>query len=232
MNLKSFFITGTDTEVGKTFVSALLLKAWGKKYRVIGMKPVAAGCLPTLDDAVWQNEDVENLCAASNVHAPRECVNPYLFYPAIAPHIAAAQENVKIQLDKIDQAFQQLKECAEIILVEGAGGLLVPINPRETMADIPARLNIPIILVVGICLGCINHALLTSEVIKNRGLKLAGWIANQVDPELIEYPEIVATLKAQLNDIPCIAEIPFVSEPNTEKEEEIILTLEKSLAFF
>lgn len=229
MSSKGFFVTGTDTEVGKTFVSTLLLKALGKHHRVIGMKPIAAGCLPTLDDAIWQNEDVENLCAASNVCAPRECVNPYLFYPAIAPHIAAAQENIQIEIEKIARAYDKLKDCAEVILVEGAGGLLVPINQKQTIADLPALLDIPVILVVGICLGCINHALLTTEVMRYRGLKLAGWIANQVEPELIEYPEIVATLKTQLGEETFLGEIPFFAEPNTDKENEVLSALEAQL---
>lgn len=181
---ESVFITGTDTGVGKTYVAVKLMQQYiAQGHKVIGMKPIAAGC--EMIDGIWQNEDVAKLMAASNVQAPREWVNPYCFDEPIAPHIAAAKHGVQIDMAEIQQAYENLKSLADIVVVEGAGGLLVPIDDRCTMADIALALNLPVIMVVSIKLGCLNHALLTVEALKARQIRLSGWVANIIAP--LEY---------------------------------------------
>ncbi len=197
---QAFFITGTDTDVGKTYVACQLMREYvAQGYKVIGMKPVAAGC--DFVDGVWVNDDVLKLEAASNVAAPREWVNPYSFKEAIAPHIAAKSAGVTIKISVIKNAFDELKKLADIVIVEGAGGFLVPLNDTENMADLAAALDIPIILVVGMKLGCINHSLLTIEAIKARNLRLYGWIANKIEPDMAFCNENIATItkKTQMN---------------------------------
>jgi dethiobiotin synthetase len=190
---KAFFITGTDTDVGKTYVACRLIEQYiVQGYKVIGMKPVAAG--EDLVDGEWVNDDVIKLGAASNLAAPRELVNPYSFKEAIAPHIAAEKAGVEIKINVIKNAFEELKKLADIVIVEGAGGFLVPINDKESMADLAAALDVPIILVVGMKLGCINHSLLTVEAIKARNLALHGWVANQIGPKMTSYDENIATI--------------------------------------
>lgn len=178
---ESVFITGTDTGVGKTYVAVKLMQQYiAQGYKVIGMKPIAAGC--EMIDGIWQNEDVAKLMAASNVQAPREWVNPYSFDEPIAPHIAAAKHGVQIDIAKIQQAYGNLQSLADIVVVEGAGGLLVPVDDQCTMADITLALNLPVVMVVSIKLGCLNHALLTVEAIKARQIRLSGWVANIIAP--------------------------------------------------
>lgn len=198
---QAFFITGTDTGIGKTYVACQLIRQYvAQGYRVVGMKPVAAGC--ELVDDQWINEDVRLLTEASNVDAPLHLVNPYCFRAPIAPHIAAEQEQVNIQIEVIVQAYQALAELADIVVVEGAGGLLVPLNAQHTIADLIAHLNIPVIFVVGMRLGCINHALLTLEVMQARGLTIAAWVANPIDKEMLCYQENLLTLQTKLHLIP------------------------------
>jgi dethiobiotin synthetase len=190
----AWFITGTDTEVGKTFVACALLHALrARGLTALGMKPVAAGL-----DADGKNEDVEQLIAASSRQAPRELVCPYVFHAAIAPHIATAEEGRTIELDRIVAAFAQLREQADTVLVEGVGGFCVPLGPQEDTSDLAAALDLPIILVVGMRLGCINHALLTVQSIAARGLKLAGWVANRIDPEMARFEENLAALQERI----------------------------------
>ncbi|MFA6040698.1 MAG: dethiobiotin synthase [Methylophilus sp.] len=194
---QSFFITGTDTEVGKTYIACKLIKHYvALGYKVVGMKPVAAGC--DWVDGAWLNEDVKLLTAASNVQAPTHLVNPYSFKEPIAPHIAAQHEGVTIDLQVIVDAYQQLTQLADIVIVEGAGGLLVPLGDDHTLADLVAQLNIPIILVIGLKLGCINHALLTYEVIQQRQLKLDSWLANPIDSSMLASADNLHTLKHKL----------------------------------
>lgn len=192
---QSYFIVGTDTGVGKTFIASRLIEHFVTQgHQVVGMKPIASGCEKNAEGE-WQNEDVTALSQASNVQAPLNLINPYRFQPAIAPHIAASQARVEMQIPHILQSFHALQKQADMVIVEGAGGFLVPINPQETLADFAVALKLPIILVVGMRLGCINHALLTVEAIKNRGLHLAGWVANQIDPEMPVFRENVATIQ-------------------------------------
>lgn len=211
-NQKSaWFVTGTDTEVGKTFVSCALLHAMRQRgWTALGMKPVAAGF-----DAEGKNEDVEQLIAASSVTAPRELVNPYAFRAAIAPHIAAAEEGRTIELANIVTAFEQLQGLADVVLVEGVGGFCVPLGPGHDAADtadLAAALNLPVILVVGMRLGCISHALLTEQAIVARGLKLVGWIANRIDPAMSRFEENLATLKERIG-APLLGVVPYGTTP-------------------
>jgi dethiobiotin synthetase len=205
----AWFIAGTDTEVGKTFVACALLHALRDRgfARTIGMKPVAAGT-----DAGGRNDDVEALLAASSVQAPRELVNPYLFKPAIAPHIAAQHEQRSIEIEPIATAFATLYEMADALLVEGVGGFCVPLGPGIDTADLAQRLGLPVILVVGMRLGCINHALLSAQAIAARGLKLAGWIANRIDPQMACFDENRQALEQRLA-APLLGVIPARSTP-------------------
>ncbi len=194
---QAFFVTGTDTGVGKTHIACKLIAAYvAQGYKVIGMKPVAAGC--ELVDGVWVNEDVLKLEAASNVQAPRELINPYSFKEAIAPHIAAERAGVEINIEVIQQAFNQLRDIADIVIVEGAGGFLVPLNGTHSMADLAVTLNIPVILVVNMKLGCINHSLLTVEAIQARNLTLHGWVANRLDQNMHALAENEATITQRI----------------------------------
>lgn len=200
---KGFFVVGTDTGVGKTRVSCALLNAFsasGKK--VIGMKPVAAGC----ENGQWM--DVELLVAASNVTALPEQVNPYAFVPPLAPHIAAAQANIEIDLTVIRQAYIELSKNADVVIVEGVGGFLVPLNDQEDGADLTKILGLPVILVVGMRLGCLNHALLTVQAIQAAGLHLAGWVVNCIDPNMMALEENIHTLQQRLG-CPLLGVLPF-----------------------
>ena len=198
-----FFVAGTDTGVGKTLVAATLLRRFGALgLRAAGMKPIAAGC------EQGRNEDVEALLAAGMRGLDRKLVCPYLFEPPIAPHIAAKEAGVRIDLAVIDVAFQQIKTKADVLIVEGVGGFRVPLDEREDAGAIPKRLGLPVILVVGLRLGCLNHALLTQEAIEAEGLELAGWIANRIDPAMARAEENVEALKKRLR-APLLADVPF-----------------------
>ncbi len=209
---RGLFVTGTDTGVGKTLVSCALLHAFAARgLRVIGMKPVAAGAVEA--NGALINDDVEQLCAAGNVSAPREFVNPYCFAAAIAPHLAAADEKKTIEINRLKFHFQQLSTLAEVVIVEGAGGFCVPLNDTESSADLARELALPVLLVVGMRLGCLNHALLTAEAIRARGLPLAGWIANHMDAYMPHARANVAALQSRLN-APLLARIEFASAPD------------------
>ena len=205
---RAYFITGTDTGVGKTLISSALVYGFAQQgLRAVGMKPVAAGCEADKDGQLL-SEDVVSLIAASNVQAPLSLVNPYAFVPPIAPHIAAAQAGVTIDLAEIQQAYQQLQALADVVIVEGVGGFNVPLSPEKDTADLAQLLNLPVVLVVGIRLGCINHALLTAQAIAARGLPLAGWIANQVDPHMSAFDENLDALRERI-DAPCLGVLPW-----------------------
>ena len=207
-----FFVTGTDTGVGKTLVACSLLMAFAARgLRSVGMKPVAAGAEPGARG--WKHEDVERLAAAGNVAAPREHVNPYCFAPPIAPHIAAEQAGAEIGLDRIEQSFRALAALADVVIVEGVGGFRVPLGPAADAAQLAVRLALPVVLVVGMRLGCLNHALLTAEAIAARGLELAGWIANHVDPQMAAADENVRALDERIA-APRLARIACVPAPD------------------
>jgi dethiobiotin synthetase len=201
---QSYFVIGTDTNVGKTYIASALVRHFvAKGKQTVGMKPIASGCEPNQRGELI-NEDVLSLSDASNVKGPLDLVNPYRFLPAIAPHLAAEQAGVVMRLDTIAQAYQDLTALAEVVIVEGAGGFFVPINATETLADLVLQLNIPLILVVGMRLGCINHALLTVEALNRRGLKLAGWIANQIEPDMPMFDENLISLQDRISG-PCLS---------------------------
>lgn len=200
----AFFVTGTDTEIGKTFTASVLLHAFAARgLRTLGMKPVAAGC-----DADGKNEDVEALRAASTVVLPAAQVCPYLFAQPIAPHLAAADERRRIELSAIVARYRALDALTDVLIVEGVGGFRVPFNADEDSADLAVRLQLPVVLVVGMRLGCINHTLLTQEAIAARGLRLVGWVANRIDPHMRKADENVATLRALVR-APLLADVPY-----------------------
>jgi dethiobiotin synthetase len=198
-----FFVTGTDTGVGKTLVACALLHAIAASGRsAVGMKPVAAG----REDGCFH--DVSALIASSSVGAVESLVNPYAFDPPIAPHIAAGLAGVRIDLDAIASAYARLQALAEVVVVEGAGGYMIPLNERETSADLARLLGLPVVLVVGMRLGCLNHALLTRQAIAASGLVCAGWVANCVEADMPRLDENVAAL-AQRLDSPMLGRVPF-----------------------
>lgn len=209
---KSYLVIGTDTDVGKTYVGGALIQQFANAgSKTAGMKPVASGC-ELGQQGIWHGElvngDVLALSNAANVRAELDLINPYRFAPAIAPHIAAAQAGVDISLEVVANAYHALAEMADVLIVEGAGGFLVPLNARQSFADLAVKLDIPIILVVGMRLGCINHALLTVEAIKSRGLTLAGWVANQIDPDMPMFAENLGSLQQHIT-APCLGVVPW-----------------------
>lgn len=200
----AFFVTGTDTEIGKTFVTcALLHRARLAGLRAAGLKPVAAGT-----DPQGHNDDVVAIQAASSLALPPEIVNPYCFSEPVAPHIAAAQSGCTIDFGVITAACHQARQAADWVAVEGVGGFCVPLGVDRDSADLAVRLGLPVILVVGMRLGCINHALLTAEAIACRGLFMAGWVANQIDPGMPRFAENLDTLKSRL-DAPLLGVVPY-----------------------
>lgn len=205
------FVTGTDTGVGKTLVSAGLLHALARHHRrVVGMKPVAAGLVPWGED--WASEDAIALRSASTLAVPPALDNPVLLPDPLSPHIAAARAGVQIDIPAIVASYQALAAQADAVVVEGAGGFLVPLTDTLTGADLAQALALPVVLVVGLRLGCLNHALLTAEAIRARGLALAGWVANRIDPEMDAADENIAYLRARLG-VPLLAEVPYHDLP-------------------
>jgi dethiobiotin synthetase len=179
---RGFFVTGTDTGVGKTCVSLALMRALQSRgLSVAGMKPVASGCQVTASGLL--NEDAQQLRDCSSMELAYPEVNPCRFEPAIAPHLAAEASGERIELPVIEVAYSRLTSRADAVVVEGVGGWLVPVDDRHTMADLAVSLSLPVILVVAVRLGCLNHALLTSHAIQQSGLRLAGWVANRIDPD-------------------------------------------------
>ena len=212
---RGYFITGTDTGVGKTLVACALLHAFAQAgWRVVGMKPVAAGATRSAEGLI--NEDVAELRAASTVDCELERVNPYCFEPAIAPHIAAAKAGVTIDLNHIVRAHALLAAQADRVVVEGAGGFCVPLNRHEDGADLAQVLGLPVILVVGVRLGCLNHAVLTAQAVRARGLQLAGWIANRLDPAMPALHENIAALTERLA-APCLGVVEFMAAPDPRR---------------
>jgi len=208
---KQYFITGTDTGVGKTLVTAAFLKLAAEQgMKTMGLKPVAAGCHVTSDGR--RNEDAEIIARYASAKLSYEQINPVLLESAIAPHIAATQEKKCLSADRIAGYCRGAMTAShDFCLVEGAGGWRVPLNNRETMSELVKLLQLPVILVVGIRLGCLNHALLTSEAILRDGLPIAGWVANIVDANMLAMEENITTLKDTFG-FPMLGQIPFHSE--------------------
>ena len=218
---KTLFVTGTDTEVGKTWCTLALIEYFKNQgLRVAGMKPIASGCRKRLIG--FMNPDAEQILELSGLNVPYNLVNPYAFSPAIAPHIAAQQIGQVIDLTNIITKYQQLAAQADIVIVEGAGGWRVPINATESIKDIALAMKAQVILVVGLRLGCINHALLTAETIINDGCQLAGWIANPLEPKF-DAKASIETISERLEapllaTMPCLAyqEISLLTERLSE----------------
>ena len=200
----AYFLTGTDTEIGKTHIAcALLERARLLGLRATGLKPVAAGI-----EADGENDDVRRIRQASNVALPAQIRNPYRFAPPIAPHLAAAQAGVEIDFAQIAASLGNARQHADFVVVEGAGGFCIPLGPDQTSADLAVALQLPVILVVGLRLGCLNHALLTAEAITRRGLALAGWVGNHLATPMSHAAENMATLRALL-PAPCLGEVTW-----------------------
>ncbi len=211
--MKGLFVTGTDTGCGKTEVScALLRQLRDSGVDAIGMKPVASGARQTA--AGWRNEDAEALITAAGVGVDYPLVNPYVFEPAIAPHLAAQSAGVTIDPAVIQQAFRDLGRGHELVVVEGVGGWRVPLAQGLDVAGLCMSLRLPVVLVVGMRLGCINHALLTAEAIASNGAELIGWVANQVDPAMACFDENLETLRERLQ-APCLGVLPYRSMGET-----------------
>ena len=205
--MRGVFVTGTDTGIGKTRVAVALLRALAAAgVRAAGMKPVSAG----IDAGAQVNSDVAALAAADGIDLPWADRNPYAFVPAIAPHLAARDAGVTIDLEQIASAWTRLAPLAEVVVVEGAGGVLVPLGAQADVLDIARRLRLPVLLVVGVRLGCLNHALLSARVIGERGLRLAGWVANRVDPAMARGDDNVADLVRRLPG-PLVADFPYAA---------------------
>jgi dethiobiotin synthetase len=206
----SYLVTGTDTGVGKTLVTAALLRRLRESgVAVAGMKPVAAGSMAGPEGPA--NEDALLLQAESSIRHPYAVVNPWLFEPPIAPHLAAAEAGVAIDLERIVAAHARIRAGADVVLAEGAGGFLVPLDDRRSFAELPALLGMEVLLVVGLRLGCLNHALLTAEAIASRKLALTGWIGNAIDPDFARRDGNLATLAARL-PAPCLGIVPWMRQ--------------------
>jgi len=204
---KRFFVAGTDTGVGKTLITcALLHAAAARGVSTLGLKPVAAGCDETLEGL--RNDDALALMVASTVKLDYAQVNPVALREAVAPHIAAQHENRTLQVARLAGLCRGALSKAELVLIEGAGGWRVPLSGRETLAQLAVELRLPVILVVGIRLGCLNHALLTAEAIRSDRLPLAGWVANIIDPATACIDENIETLQRWLG-APLLAKVPY-----------------------
>lgn len=212
--MKRIFVTGTDTEIGKTYVSSALIRQLvAAGHRVAGMKPVASGCEST--PAGLRNEDALSLIAASNVDLPYDLVNPFAFEPAIAPHIAAQEAGQKIDINKIRRLAESIE--ADYLIVEGVGGWCVPLGDGHMLSELAMASSDEAIIVVGMRLGCINHALLTAAQIQRDGMPLKGWIANHVDPDMHVQPENLATLEA-LMPCPLLGVLPWQNTSQNQHE--------------
>ncbi len=207
--MNGIFVAGTDTGVGKTRVAVALVRALRDAgFRCAGMKPVAAGIEP----GGGINGDVAALAAADGLDLPMRVRNPYAFADPIAPHLAARDEGTVMRLDTIAAASRAIAPHAEVLVVEGAGGVRVPLAPGLDMLDVAGCLGLPVLLVVGVRLGCLNHALLTADAVTRRGLTLAGWVANRIDPTMLRADDNVAELD-RLLAAPRVGEVAFDAMP-------------------
>lgn len=211
MPARTLFVTGTDTGVGKTLVAAAIVRSFRLAgRRVLGLKPVASGCTRAAEGL--RNDDALALMAEASIDAPYATVNPYAFEPPIAPHIAAAAAGVELSIDRIVAIRDSFRPVADEIVVEGAGGWRVPLGIGTDFADLAVRLNAGIVLVVGVRLGCLSHAALAAESIAARKLPILGWIANEMEPNVVHLDDNFATLHRLLN-APCLGRIPLLADP-------------------
>jgi len=213
-----FFVVGTDTGIGKTHAACALLHALARRHdRVCGMKPVASGGVETADG--FTNEDSIAHRAASTVRVPPALDNPILLPEPLSPHLSAARAGTAISFEVVLDAAAELRRRTDALVVEGAGGFLVPLSQTQTGADLAVAMGLPIVLVVGMRLGCLNHALLTAEAIRARGLVLAGWIANRVDPDFLCPDENLDYLRTHLG-APLLADLPFSPTPDPRADAD------------
>ena len=212
---QAYFIAGTDTDVGKTTIAAGLLQAAGQQgLSTLGAKPVASGCHVTPKGL--RNSDALALIEQSSLKLPYEALNPFAFEPAIAPHLAAVEAGIELEVTTLLKAMRHvLAQDADFTLIEGAGGWRVPLSGRANLSDLAMALKLPVILVVGVRLGCINHALLSAEAIARDGLQLAGWVANVIDPRTSRLEENLASLAERL-PAPCLGRMPKLERASAE----------------
>jgi dethiobiotin synthetase len=212
--MRSFYVTGTDTGIGKTVASTALLHALrAKGLRAVGMKPVASGCVRT--PAGWRNDDALALLEASDPRPDYVDLNPYALPQPLAPELAARDADVRIELDLIVRAFRRLQASADAVVMEGVGGWAAPLSATLDQADVARALRLPVVMVVGMRLGCLNHARLTERAIAEDGCELIGWIANHVDPQMERQDDNFELLRARLR-APCWGRLPYAREPDAE----------------
>lgn len=218
---QTYFITGTDTDAGKTLVSSALLHSWSSQgLLTLGIKPVAAGC--EMVDGELRNSDALALIEQASIELSYQQVNPVALAPAIAPHIAAEQAGSRLSADRLSAVCRgTLMRKYDRALIEGAGGWRVPLNDREALSKVAQELGFPVVLVVGMKLGCLNHALLTAEAIVRDGLRLAGWVANRVDPDMAEFDANLSWLERHLA-APLLGTIPFLEHPSAQNAARFI----------
>ncbi|WP_060484794.1 dethiobiotin synthase [Pseudomonas sp. NBRC 111123] len=216
---QAYFIAGTDTDVGKTTIAAGLLHAARLQgLSTLGAKPVASGC--TVTPKGLRNSDAQVLIDESSIKLAYEEVNPFAFEPAIAPHVAAREAGVALEVTELSRAMRHvLDQGADFTLVEGAGGWRVPLSDHANLSDLAIALELPVILVVGVRLGCINHALLSAEAIARDGLQLAGWVANIIEPRTSRLEENLASLAERL-PAPCLGRVPKLKQATADAVAE------------
>ena len=212
---RGLFVTGTDTGVGKTVASAALLhRLHAAGLRAVGMMPVASGCERTAD--CWRNDDALRLQAASDPRPAYDDINPYALEAATAPQLAARAMGVRVELAPLMDAYARLSAQCGAVVVEGVGGWAAPLGDGLDQCELPRALALPVVLVVGLRLGCLNHALLTAEAVRARGLRLAGWVANRIDSTMSSVEDNIATLSARL-DAPMWADVPRMPSPHPDQ---------------
>jgi dethiobiotin synthetase len=211
--MKPLFVTGTDTGVGKTLVATAVVRGLAQSgLRVAAMKPVASGCTETPEGL--RNEDALALQGAANVRSRYEDVNPYAFVPAIAPHIAAQETGIQMSIGRLEHAYERLALSADVVVIEGAGGWLTPLDSALSLADFAVLLNADVLLVVGLRLGCINHAVLTARAVQAVGLRLCGWVGNAIDPAFARREANLGTLSSSLR-VHCLGLVPHSAHPTS-----------------
>ncbi|WP_017916249.1 dethiobiotin synthase [Xanthomonas sp. SHU 308] len=215
MAVPAFYVTGTDTGIGKTIASTALLHALrARGQRAVGMKPVASGCTREADG--WRNEDALALQEASTPRPRYDDLNPYALPLPLAPELAAADAGVQLELAPIAAAFDRLRAQADVVVVEGVGGWAAPLSATLDQADLARALRLPVVLVVGLRLGCLNHARLSAAAIAADGLQCIGWIGNEIDPAMERIDDNMAMLRARL-PMPCWGRLPYRPQPQAEK---------------
>ena len=221
MAKKWLFITGTDTDVGKTVIATGFLAAANQAgLRTAAIKPIAAGC--ELTEQGMTNTDALQLQAAASHPLSYQQINPVALEPAIAPHIAANEAGKRLSAARLTGFCRGLSLLpVDLVVLEGAGGWRVPINERETLADVACELNCAVIIVVGMRLGCLNHTLLTIEAIRRDGLKIAGWVANIIDPDMPRLNENIDTLKQRIAE-PCLGTVPKLKDISPQQVAEYL----------